>query len=62
MSFANHDCNEDSTYFATGAAEVLDAPLAPCAPAGAHSEVRDREGVGVHPFHDYSSVLTVAHQ
>lgn len=62
MSFANHDCNEDSTCFATGAVEVLDVPLASCTPTRAHSEVRDGEGVGVHPLHDYSSVLTVAHQ
>lgn len=58
-----HDYKEDSTCFVSGAGEMLDFPLAPCAPAGAHSEVRDVEGlIGVHPLHDYSSVQTVAHQ
>lgn len=62
MSFANHDCKEDSTCFATVAHGVLDTPLAPCTPAGAHSEVSDGEWIGVHPLHDYSSIHTVAHQ
>lgn len=62
MSFANHGGNEDSTCLAPGLGVVPDAPPAPCAPASAHSKVRDGEGTGIHPLHDHIPVLTGAHQ